>query len=123
MFASTLGGQISWLIPFAAIALIGTLLLIGRQPGTDLARASRCLERPWLRAARSYPDVAGSGDEQASAKLCCVEIDEVAVAFGPPTGCEVITEAVHCPPPVKCRHHPVRMIPYRGGQAWSCPAP
>jgi hypothetical protein len=31
------------------------------------------------------PDVAGSGDKQASAKLCCVEIDEVAVAFGPPT--------------------------------------
>ena len=28
--------------------------------------------------------VAGSGDKQASAKLCCVEIDEVAVAFGPP---------------------------------------
>jgi len=32
-----------------------------------------------------YPDVEGSGDQQASAKLCCVEIDEVAVAFGPPT--------------------------------------
>jgi hypothetical protein len=29
-------------------------------------------------------DVAGSGDEQAGAKLCCVEIDEAAVAFGPP---------------------------------------
>jgi hypothetical protein len=30
--------------------------------------------------------VAGSGDEQAKAKLCCcVEIDEVAIAFGPPT--------------------------------------
>jgi hypothetical protein len=43
------------------------------------------LERPWLRAAKPYPDVAGSGDKQASAKLCCVEIDEVAVAFGPPT--------------------------------------
>ncbi len=40
MFASTLGGQISWLIPFAAIALIGTLILIGRRPRTDLARAS-----------------------------------------------------------------------------------
>jgi hypothetical protein len=38
----------------------------------------------WLRAAKSYPDAAGSGDKQASAKLCCVEIDEVAVAFGPP---------------------------------------
>jgi hypothetical protein len=51
----------------------------------------------WLRAAKWCPDVAGSGDKQASTKLCCVEIDEVAVAFGPPTGGEVITEAVHCP--------------------------
>jgi hypothetical protein len=25
-----------------------------------------------------------SGDEQAKAKLCCIESDEVAVAFGPP---------------------------------------
>jgi len=38
----------------------------------------------WLRAAKSYPDAAGSGDKQAKAKLCCVEIDEVTVAFGPP---------------------------------------
>jgi hypothetical protein len=29
--------------------------------------------------------LAGSGEEQASAKLCRVEFDEVAVAFGPPT--------------------------------------
>jgi hypothetical protein len=29
--------------------------------------------------------VAGSGDKQAKAKLCRVEIDEVAVAFSPPT--------------------------------------
>ena len=33
---------------------------------------------------RSYQMWRGSGDEQAKAKLCCVEIDEVAVAFGPP---------------------------------------
>jgi hypothetical protein len=26
----------------------------------------------------------GSGYEQAKAKLCCIESDEVAVAFGPP---------------------------------------
>src|ERR1022692_238885 len=51
----------------------------------------------WFRAAKWYPAVAGSGDKQASAKLCRLEIDEVAVAFSPPTGCEVITEAVHCP--------------------------
>jgi hypothetical protein len=40
MFASTLGGQISRLIPFAAITLIATLVLIGRRPRIDLARAS-----------------------------------------------------------------------------------
>ena len=48
IFASTLGGQISWLIPFAAIALIGTLILIGRRPRTDLARASVLLWGGWL---------------------------------------------------------------------------
>ncbi|HEY6605287.1 MAG TPA: hypothetical protein VIZ44_03000, partial [Gaiellaceae bacterium] len=41
--------------------------------------------------------MAGSGDKQAKAKLCCLEIEEVAVAFGPPTSCKVITEAAHCP--------------------------
>src|SRR5436190_3759857 len=40
---------------------------------------------------------AGSGDKQAKAKLCRLEIEEVAVAFDPPTRCEVITEAAHCP--------------------------
>ena len=48
MFGSTLGGQISWLIPFAAIALIGTLVLIGRRPRTDLARASVLVWGGWL---------------------------------------------------------------------------
>ncbi len=42
-------------------------------------------DRPCLRAAKSYPDVTGSGDKQAKAKLCRIEIDEVAVAFFPPT--------------------------------------
>ncbi len=41
--------------------------------------------------------MAGSGDKQAKAKLCSAEIDEVAVAFGPPAGCEVITQAAHRP--------------------------
>jgi len=41
--------------------------------------------------------MAGSGDKQARAKLGRVEINEVAVAFGRPARCEVITEAVHCP--------------------------
>jgi 4-amino-4-deoxy-L-arabinose transferase-like glycosyltransferase len=48
MFAATLGGQISWLIPFAAVALIGTLILIGRRPRTDLARASVLLFGGWF---------------------------------------------------------------------------
>jgi 4-amino-4-deoxy-L-arabinose transferase-like glycosyltransferase len=48
MFATTLGGQISWLIPFAAIALIATLILIGRRPRTDLARASVLLWGGWF---------------------------------------------------------------------------
>jgi 4-amino-4-deoxy-L-arabinose transferase-like glycosyltransferase len=48
MFGATLGGQISWLLPFAAIALIGTLVLIGRRPRTDLARASILIWGGWL---------------------------------------------------------------------------
>ena len=36
-------------------------------------------------AANVFALLAGSGEEQASAKLCRVEFDEVAVAFGPPT--------------------------------------
>jgi 4-amino-4-deoxy-L-arabinose transferase-like glycosyltransferase len=48
LFASTLGGQISWLIPFAVIALIATLILIGRRPRTDLARASVLLWGGWF---------------------------------------------------------------------------
>jgi hypothetical protein len=34
---------------------------------------------------QAMPGCGGSGDEQAKAKLSCVEIDEVAIAFGPPT--------------------------------------
>src|SRR4249919_2730538 len=41
--------------------------------------------------------VTRSGDQQAKAELCRLEIDEVAVAFSPPTRREVIAEAVHCP--------------------------
>src|SRR5438445_7253424 len=50
-----------------------------------------------VRAATCTQSAEGSGDKQAEAKLCRLEIDEVAVTFGPPTGCEVITEAAHCP--------------------------
>jgi 4-amino-4-deoxy-L-arabinose transferase-like glycosyltransferase len=48
LFGTTLGGQISWLIPFAVIALIGTLVLIGRRGRTDLARASVLVWGGWL---------------------------------------------------------------------------
>jgi hypothetical protein len=40
---------------------------------------------------------AGSSYKQAKAKIRRFEIEEVAIAFGPPTGCEVITETPHCP--------------------------
>ena len=44
-----------------------------RGPGTTVASGSE-----------ACPAVPGSGDKQAKAKVCSVEIDEVAVAFGPP---------------------------------------
>ncbi len=62
--------------------LLGRVDVPGRDP--HRAYASDSLRR-------------GSGYEQAKAKLRCIESDEVAVAFGPPTRCEVITEAAHCP--------------------------
>ncbi len=48
LFNETLGGQISWLIPFAAIALVGGLVLRGRAPRTDLTRAALVLWGGWL---------------------------------------------------------------------------
>jgi 4-amino-4-deoxy-L-arabinose transferase-like glycosyltransferase len=48
MFASTLGGQISWLIPFAIIAGIAVLILIGRRPRTHLARAGVLMWGGWF---------------------------------------------------------------------------
>jgi 4-amino-4-deoxy-L-arabinose transferase-like glycosyltransferase len=48
IFGTTLGGQISWLIPFALIALVGTIVLLGRRPRTDLARASVLVWGGWL---------------------------------------------------------------------------
>ena len=48
LFNSILGGQISWLIPFAAIALVGALVLRGRRRRTDLQRASYLLWGGWL---------------------------------------------------------------------------
>ena len=47
MFNDVLGGQISWLIPFAGIALVAGLVLCGRAPRTDLTRAALVLWGGW----------------------------------------------------------------------------
>lgn len=48
MFNDILGGQISWLLPFAGIALVGGLVLCGRRaPRTDLTRAALLLWGGW----------------------------------------------------------------------------
>ncbi|WP_329410175.1 glycosyltransferase family 39 protein [Streptomyces sp. NBC_00704] len=48
MFNDVLGGQISWLIPFAGIALVAGLALCGRAPRTDATRAALLLWGGWL---------------------------------------------------------------------------
>ncbi|MGQ4329116.1 mannosyltransferase YkcB-related protein [Streptomyces hayashii] len=48
MFNDVLGGQISWLIPFACIALVAGLVLCGRAPRTDMTRAALALWGGWL---------------------------------------------------------------------------
>ncbi|MEV6479926.1 glycosyltransferase family 39 protein [Streptomyces sp. NPDC051576] len=48
MFNEIMGGQISWLIPFAAIALIAGLVLRGRAPRTDAKRAALLLWGGWF---------------------------------------------------------------------------
>ncbi|WP_399885262.1 ArnT family glycosyltransferase [Streptomyces sp. BBFR51] len=47
MFNDALGGQISWLLPFAGIALVGGLVLRGKAPRTDLTRAALVLWGGW----------------------------------------------------------------------------
>ncbi|MEU6549837.1 glycosyltransferase family 39 protein [Streptomyces sp. NPDC046915] len=47
LFNDILGGQISWLIPFAAIACVGGLVLCGKAPRTDLTRAALVLWGGW----------------------------------------------------------------------------
>lgn len=47
MFNDILGGQISWLLPFAGIALVGGLVLCGRAPRTDQTRAVLVLWGGW----------------------------------------------------------------------------
>lgn len=48
MFNEIMGGQISWLIPFAVIALVGGLVLRGRAPRTDAKRAALVLWGGWF---------------------------------------------------------------------------
>ncbi|MFJ9146822.1 glycosyltransferase family 39 protein [Streptomyces sp. NPDC102270] len=48
MFNDILGGQISWLIPFAFLALVAGLVLCGRAPRTDMTRAALVLWGGWL---------------------------------------------------------------------------
>ncbi|MFK4101153.1 ArnT family glycosyltransferase [Streptomyces sp. NPDC019531] len=48
LFNSIMGGQISWLIPFALIALIGGLVLRGRAPRTDAKRAALMMWGGWF---------------------------------------------------------------------------
>ncbi|QMU72888.1 glycosyltransferase family 39 protein [Streptacidiphilus sp. P02-A3a] len=48
LFNDILGGQISWLIPFAAIACVGALVLRGRRRRTDAQRAGLLLWGLWL---------------------------------------------------------------------------
>ncbi|NED54845.1 glycosyl transferase family 39, partial [Micromonospora aurantiaca] len=43
-----LGGQISWLIPFAVLALAAGLVLLRRRPRTDTGRAALILWGGWL---------------------------------------------------------------------------
>ena len=48
MFSSSVGGQISWLIPSALILLLAGLWLRGRLPRTDLRRAAYLVWGGWL---------------------------------------------------------------------------
>ncbi|WP_328638776.1 glycosyltransferase family 39 protein [Streptomyces canus] len=48
MFNDILGGQISWLIPFAFLAFVAGLVLCGRAPRTDPTRAALVLWGGWL---------------------------------------------------------------------------
>ncbi|GAA4625957.1 hypothetical protein GCM10023196_032200 [Actinoallomurus vinaceus] len=48
LFNEILGGQISWLLPFAAIVLVAGLVLYWKRPRTDLARAALVMWGGWL---------------------------------------------------------------------------
>ncbi|WP_443042122.1 glycosyltransferase family 39 protein [Streptomyces sp. B21-105] len=48
MFNDVLGGQISWLIPFAGVALVAGLVRCGKAPRTDATRAALVMWGGWL---------------------------------------------------------------------------
>lgn len=48
LFTQTIGGQISWLLPTAALLLIAGLAFRGRRPRTDLRRAAYVVWGGWL---------------------------------------------------------------------------
>ncbi|MEU5883002.1 glycosyltransferase family 39 protein [Spirillospora sp. NPDC047279] len=48
LFNDIMGGQISWLLIFAAIALVAGLVLVWKRPRTDLARAALLIWGGWL---------------------------------------------------------------------------
>lgn len=48
LFNDRIGDQISWLVPLAAVGLVGGLVVTRRRPRTDLARASLVLWGIWL---------------------------------------------------------------------------
>jgi 4-amino-4-deoxy-L-arabinose transferase-like glycosyltransferase len=48
LFGSVLGGQISWLLPFAVLALVAGVILYWRRPRTDPTRATLVLWGVWL---------------------------------------------------------------------------
>ena len=48
LFNDILGGQISWLLPFATVALVAGVILLWRRPRTDLRRAAVVLWGGWL---------------------------------------------------------------------------
>jgi 4-amino-4-deoxy-L-arabinose transferase-like glycosyltransferase len=48
LFNAIVGGQISWLLPFAALALVAGVIALWRRPRTDLGRAALVLWGGWL---------------------------------------------------------------------------
>lgn len=67
------------------------------QPWTTEQGAGQSEMLPTPSRAGRFRTRALSGNEEAETKLCRLEIEEFTVALGPPTRCEVGTEAAHRP--------------------------